>query len=78
MTEVNRERESRNRSRSSGREEGQRLGIESRDRDGSREREKVGPLQDLHLVSMSILTGTDLDAIDVVSMIILQENALML
>ena len=41
------------------------------------EKEKVGPLQDLDLVPMSIQTETDLDAIDVVSMTILQENALM-
>ena len=41
------------------------------------ETEKVGPLQDLDLVPMLIQTGIDLDAIDVVSMIILQENALM-
>ena len=40
-------------------------------------KEKVGPLQDLDLVPMLIPTGIDLDAIDVVSMIILQENALM-
>ena len=40
-------------------------------------KEKVGPLQDLDLVLMSIQTGIDLDVIDVVSMIILQENALM-
>ena len=33
-------------------------------------KEKVGLLQDLDLVPMSILTGIDLDAIDVVSMII--------
>ena len=41
------------------------------------EKGKVGPLQDLGLVLMSIQTGIDLDAIDVVSMTILQENALM-
>ena len=40
-------------------------------------KEKVGPLQDLDLVLMSIQTGIDLDVIDVVSMTILQENALM-
>ena len=39
-------------------------------------KEKVDPLQDLDLVLMLIPTGIDLDAIDVVSMIILQENAL--
>ena len=39
-------------------------------------KEKVGPLQDLDLVPMLIPTGIDLDAIEVVSMIILQENAL--
>ena len=39
--------------------------------------EKVGPLQDLDLVPMSIQTGIDLDALDVVNMIILQENTLM-
>ena len=33
------------------------------------------PPQDLDLVPMLIPTGLDLDAIDVVSMIILQENA---
>ena len=41
------------------------------------ETEKVGPLQDLDLVPMLIQTGIDLDALDVVNMIILQENALM-
>ena len=40
-------------------------------------KEKVGPLQDLDLVLMLIPTGIDLDAIDVVSMTTLQENALM-
>ena len=40
-------------------------------------KEKIGPLQDLDLVPMLIPTGIDLDAMDVVSMIILQENALM-
>ena len=40
-------------------------------------KEKVGPLQDLNLFLMSIPTGIDLDAIDVVSMTTLQENALM-
>ena len=39
------------------------------------EKEKVGPLQDLGLVHVSVQTGIDLDAIDVESMIILQENA---
>ena len=39
-------------------------------------KEKVGPVQDLDLVLMSIQTGIDLDAIDVVSMTTLQENAL--
>ena len=39
-------------------------------------KEKVGPLQDLDLVLMLIPTGIDLDAIDIVSMITLQENAL--
>ena len=39
--------------------------------------EKVGPLQDLDLVPVLIQTGIDLDALDVVNMIILQENALM-
>ena len=39
--------------------------------------EKIGPLQDLDLVPMLIQTGIDLDALDVVNMIILQENALM-
>ena len=67
---------SRNRDRSSSREEGQGSRTESRDRNRSRERE-VGPLQDLDLVLMSIQTGIDLDAIDVVSMTTLQENALM-
>ena len=38
---------------------------------------KVGPLQDLDLVLMPIQTRIDLDVIDVVSMIISQENALM-
>ena len=38
-------------------------------------KEMVGPLQDLDLAPMLIPTGIDLDAIDVVSMIILQENA---
>ena len=41
------------------------------------ETEKVGPLQDLDLIPMLIQTGIDLDAIDVVNMIILQEDALM-
>ena len=40
-------------------------------------KEKVGPLQDLDLVLVSIQTWIDLDVIDVVSMTILQENALM-
>ena len=40
-------------------------------------REKVGPPQDLDLVPVLIQTGIDLDAIDVVSMITLQENVLM-
>ena len=40
------------------------------------EKEKVGPLQDLGLVHMSVQTAIDLDATDVVSMTILQENAL--
>ena len=40
-------------------------------------KEKVGPLQDLDLVLVLIPTGIDIDAIDVVSMITLQENALM-
>ena len=40
------------------------------------ETEKVDPLQDLDLVPMLIQIGIDLDAIDVVNMIILQENAL--
>ena len=40
-------------------------------------KEKLGPLQELDLVLMSIQTGIDLDAIDVVSMTTLQENALM-
>ena len=39
-------------------------------------KEKIGPLQDLDLPLMSIQTGIDLDVIDVVSMTILQENAL--
>ena len=39
-------------------------------------KEKVGPLQDLDLVLMSIPTGIDLDAKDVVSVTTLQENAL--
>ena len=39
-------------------------------------KEKVGPLQDLDLVLMSIPTGIDLDATDVMSMTTLQENAL--
>ena len=41
------------------------------------ETEKVDPLQDLNLVPILIQTGIDLDAIDVVNMIILQENVLM-
>ena len=41
------------------------------------EKEKLGPLQDLDLVLVSTQTGIDLDAIDVVSMTIVQENALM-
>ena len=41
------------------------------------ENRKVGPLQDLDLVHMSTQTEIDLDAIDVVSMANLQENALM-
>ena len=41
------------------------------------EKEKIGPLQDLDLVLMSIQTEIDSDVIDVVSMAILQENALM-
>ena len=40
--------------------------------------EKIGPLQDLDLPPMLTQTGIDLDALDVVSMIILQENALTL
>ena len=40
------------------------------------EKEKVGPLEVPDLVLMSIQIGIDLDAIDVVSMTILQENAL--
>ena len=40
-------------------------------------KEKVDPPQDLDLVPVLIPTGIDLDAIDVVSMITLQENALM-
>ena len=40
-------------------------------------KEKIGPLQDLDLVLVLIPTGIDVDAIDVVSMITLQENALM-
>ena len=40
--------------------------------------EKKGLLQDLDLVPMLIPTGTDLDALNVVNMIILQENALTL
>ena len=40
--------------------------------------EKIGLLQDLDLVPMLIQTGIDLDALDVVNMTILQENALML
>ena len=40
-------------------------------------KEKVGTLQDLDLVFVSIPTGTDLDAINVVSMTTLQENGLM-
>ena len=42
------------------------------------ETEKVGPLQGLDLVPMLIPTGIDLDALAVVNMTILQENALML
>ena len=41
------------------------------------EKEEVGPLQDLGLLHVSVQTGIDLDAIDVVSMTILQENSLM-
>ena len=40
--------------------------------------EKIGVLQDLDLVPVLIPTGIDLDALDVVNMTILQENALML
>ena len=40
--------------------------------------EKIGPLQGLDLAPMLTQTGIDLDALDVVNMIILQENALML
>ena len=39
--------------------------------------EKIGLLQDLDLVPMLIQTGIDLDALDVLNMTILQENALM-
>ena len=38
--------------------------------------EKTGTLQDLDLVPILIQTGVNLDALDVVNMIILQENAL--
>ena len=40
-------------------------------------KEKLGPLQDIDLALMSIPTGIDLDAMDEVSMITLQGNALM-
>ena len=40
--------------------------------------EKTGPLQSLDLVPMEAQTEIDLDALGVVNMIILQENALML
>ena len=39
-------------------------------------KEKVGPLQDPGLVLVLIPTGIDIDAIDLVSMTTLQENAL--
>ena len=38
-------------------------------------KDKVGPPQDLDLVLIIIPTGIDLDAIDVVSMIIFRKNA---
>ena len=80
----NRERESRNRERE--REEIETgLVVERKDKDQEQNleigieagKEKVGPLQDLDLVLMSIQTGIDLDAIDVVNMTTLQENVLM-
>ena len=40
--------------------------------------EKIGPPQGLDLAPMLTQTGIDLDALDVVNMIILQGNALLL
>ena len=79
MTEVKveiEERESRNRNMSSSREEGQRSGTESRDRDRNRERESRSTTRS----RSSFCVNTNRDRLiyssSVVSMIILQENAL--
>ena len=69
--------QSRNRDRSNRREEGQRSRTESRDRNRE-SRSTTRSRFSSHVILILILTGTDLDALDVVNMITLQENALML